>query len=100
MEAVRAGRTITRIALAFEAGCDGFWLARGVEAHVDPALSLRGPPTDISSENRSSLWRAGSGVLPLGHTRVALFVANEVTLRGAPGDACSVRRSDHDKRQY
>jgi hypothetical protein len=46
------------------------------------------------------LWRAGSGVLPLGHTRVALFVANEVTLRGAPGDACSIRRSDHDKRQY
>ena len=56
MEAVRAGRTITRIALAFEAGRDGFWLARwlearGVEAHVDPSLSLRGPPTDISSEN-------------------------------------------------
>src|ERR1700758_1764879 len=38
-EAVRAGRIITRIALAFEAGRDGFWLARwldvrGVEAHV------------------------------------------------------------------
>src|SRR6184192_3726566 len=38
-EAVRAGRTITRIALAFEAGRDGFWLtrwlaARGVEAHA------------------------------------------------------------------
>jgi transposase len=38
-EAIRAGRTITRIALAFEAGRDGFWLARwlearGVEAHV------------------------------------------------------------------
>src|SRR5882672_6569163 len=38
-EAVRAGRDITRIALAFEAGRDGFWLARwlgarGVEAHV------------------------------------------------------------------
>jgi transposase len=38
-ESVRAGRTITRIALAFEAGRDGFWLARwlearGVEAHV------------------------------------------------------------------
>ena len=38
-EAVRAGRTITRIALAFETGRDGFWLARwlearGVEAHV------------------------------------------------------------------
>jgi transposase len=38
-EAVKAGRNITRIALAFEAGRDGFWLARwlearGVEAHV------------------------------------------------------------------
>ena len=38
-ETVKAGRTITRIAVAFEAGRDGFWLARwlatrGVEAHV------------------------------------------------------------------
>ena len=38
-EAVRAGRKVTRIALAFEAGRDGFWLARwlmarGVEAQV------------------------------------------------------------------
>src|SRR5438445_13075327 len=38
-EAVRAGRNIARIAVAFEAGRDGFWLARwlearGVEAHV------------------------------------------------------------------
>jgi hypothetical protein len=38
-EAVRAGRNITRIALAFEADRDGFWLARwpearGVKAHV------------------------------------------------------------------
>ena len=32
-EAVRAGRTITRIALAFEAGRGGFWLARWLEAH-------------------------------------------------------------------
>src|SRR5689334_20596833 len=44
-EAVRAGRTITRIALAFEAGRDGFrlarWLeARGVEAHVIHASSV------------------------------------------------------------
>src|SRR5947208_13296237 len=38
-EAAGAGRTITRLAVAFEAGRDGFWLARwlrarGVEAHV------------------------------------------------------------------
>src|SRR3989441_13070319 len=44
-EAVRAGRTITRIALAFEAGRDGFWLARwlaarGIEAHVIHSASV------------------------------------------------------------
>ena len=38
-EAIRAGKEITRIAVAFEAGRDCFWLARwlearGVEAHV------------------------------------------------------------------
>jgi transposase len=38
-EATRAGRGITRVCVAFEAGRDGFWLARwlrarGVEAHV------------------------------------------------------------------
>src|SRR5712672_362773 len=44
-EAVRAGKKITRIALAFEAGRDGFWLARwlnarGVEAHVIHSSSV------------------------------------------------------------
>src|SRR5918911_2323668 len=38
-EATKAGHSITRITLAFEAGRDGFWLARwlrahGIEAHV------------------------------------------------------------------
>ena len=51
-EGVRAGRTITRIALAFEAGRDGFWLARwlearGVEAHVIHASSVA-----VSREHR------------------------------------------------
>ena len=51
-EAVGAGSTITRIALAFEAGRDGFWLARwlearGVEAHVIHASSLA-----VSREHR------------------------------------------------
>src|SRR6201987_2703116 len=46
-EAVKAGRKITRIALAFEAGRDGFWLARwlrahGVEAHVIHPSSVAG----------------------------------------------------------
>ena len=51
-EAVRAGRMITRIALAFEAGRDGFWLARwlavrGIEAHVIHASSVA-----VSREHR------------------------------------------------
>ena len=51
-EAVRAGHTITRIAVTFEAGRDGFWLARwlearGVEAHVIHASSLA-----VSREHR------------------------------------------------
>src|SRR5665648_440121 len=32
-EASRSGRTITRIAAAFEAGRDGFWLARWLTGH-------------------------------------------------------------------
>ena len=32
-EAAGAGRPITRLAVAFEAGRDGFWLARWLRAH-------------------------------------------------------------------
>src|SRR6478672_1621261 len=44
-EAMRAGRPISRIALAYEAGRDGFWLARwliarGIEAHVIHSASV------------------------------------------------------------
>ena len=51
-EAAKAGRTIERIAVAFEAGRDGFWLARwlrarGVEAHVIHATSIA-----VSREHR------------------------------------------------
>jgi len=51
-EAVRAGHNITRIAVAFEAGRDGFWLARwlkahGIEAHVIHASSIA-----VSREHR------------------------------------------------
>jgi transposase len=47
-EAVKAGRTIARIALAFEAGRDGFWLARwlrlrGVESYVIHSTSVAVP---------------------------------------------------------
>src|SRR5438874_4835649 len=44
-EAVRAGRPISRVALTYEAGRDGFWLARwliarGIEAHVIHSASV------------------------------------------------------------
>ena len=52
MRRSRPGATIARIALAFEAGRDGFWLARwlqarGVEAHVIHASSVA-----VSREHR------------------------------------------------
>jgi transposase len=51
-EAAKSGRTITRIAVAYEAGRDGFWLARwlrsrGIEAHVIHSTSVA-----ISREHR------------------------------------------------
>jgi transposase len=44
-ETLKAGRTIARIVVAFEAGRDGFWLARwliarGIEAHVIHSASV------------------------------------------------------------
>jgi transposase len=39
-EAIRKGRPITRIAVAFEAGRDGFWLARWLTGHgIEPSLA-------------------------------------------------------------
>src|SRR5215469_6872126 len=48
-EAEKAGRTIDRIAVAFEAGRDGFWLARwlraqGIEAGACPGEGRGNPP--------------------------------------------------------
>ena len=51
-EAAKSGRPITRVAVAFEAGRDGFWLARwlqgrGIEAHVIHPTSVA-----VSREHR------------------------------------------------
>ena len=51
-EATRSGRTIARVAVAFEAGCDGFWLARwlacrGIECHIIHSSSVA-----VSREHR------------------------------------------------
>src|SRR6266850_1060823 len=51
-EAVRAGRTITRIALAFEAGRDGFWLARWLAARGIEAYVIHPSSVAVSREHR------------------------------------------------
>jgi hypothetical protein len=83
-EALRAGRTITRIALAFEAGRDGFWLARwlaarGVEAHVIHPSSVavsrehrRGKDRSAGTRNCSSGGSLGGCV---GNEAIAAWCA-------------------------
>src|SRR2546427_5571590 len=51
-EAVRAGKAITRIALAFEAGRDGFWLARWLSAHGIEAHVIHPSSVAVSREHR------------------------------------------------
>src|SRR4051794_21648752 len=80
-EAAGAGRPITRLAVAFEAGRDGFWLARwlrarGVEAHVIHPTSVA-----VSREHR----RAKTDRLDTGLLKRAFLG----WLRGEPGH-CSL----------
>src|SRR5438045_6795834 len=51
-EAVRAGKKVTRIALAFEAGRDGFWLARWLEARRVEAHVIHPSSVAVSREHR------------------------------------------------
>ena len=51
-EAVKAGRKITRIAVAFEAGRDGFWLARLLRAHNIEAYVMHPNSSAVSREHR------------------------------------------------
>jgi hypothetical protein len=65
VEAVRAGRPISRIALAYEAGRDGFWLARwliarGIEAHVIHSASVA-----VSRERKRANPHPAMAAMPL-----------------------------------
>jgi transposase len=51
-EAVKAGRTIERIAVAFEAGRDGFWLARWLRHHGIEAYVIHPTSIPVSREHR------------------------------------------------
>src|SRR4051794_6077258 len=51
-EATQNGRTITRIAVAFEAGRDGFWLARWLRARGIEAYVIHPTSVAVSREHR------------------------------------------------
>src|SRR3954469_9001042 len=51
-EATKAGHPITRITLAFEAGRDGFWLARWLRAHGIEAHVIHPTSVAVSREHR------------------------------------------------
>lgn len=51
-EAVTAGYPITRIAVAFEAGRDGFWLARWLQAHRIEVHVIHASSVAVSREHR------------------------------------------------
>jgi transposase len=51
-EAVQAGCTIKRIAVAYEAGRDGFWLARWLRAREIEAYVIHASSVPVSREHR------------------------------------------------
>jgi transposase len=51
-EAAQAGRTIKRIAVAYEAGRDGFWLARWLRAHEIETYVIHPSSVPVSREHR------------------------------------------------
>src|SRR5215468_12357973 len=51
-EAIKAGHAISRIAVAFEAGRDGFWLARWLRAHGIEVYVIHASSVAVSREHR------------------------------------------------
>ncbi len=51
-EAVRAGRAVERIVVAYEAGRDGFWLARWLRAHAIETHVIHSTSVAVSREHR------------------------------------------------
>jgi len=63
-EATKHGRTITRIAVAFEAGRDGFWLARWLRARDIEIYVIHPTSVAVSREHRRAKTdRLDTGVL-------------------------------------
>ena len=80
-EAARAGRSVTRVAVAFEAGRDGFWLARWLRARDVEANVIHPTSIPVPREHR----RAKTDRLDTGLLKRAFLG----WLRGEPGH-CSM----------
>src|SRR4029450_4376265 len=66
-EATQKGRPITRIAVAFEAGRDGFWLARWLRARGSEAYGIHPTSVAVSREHRRAKTdRLDTGLLKAG----------------------------------
>src|SRR6202045_5321175 len=63
-EATKMGCTITRIAVAYEAGRDGFWLARWLRAHDIETYGIHPTSVSVSPEHpRAKTDRLDTGLL-------------------------------------
>jgi len=96
-EAVKAGRKITRIALAFEAGRDGFglarWLrARGVEAHVIHASSVAVSREHRRAKNRPARHRVAEARVLGVAARAGQGPDPGAGLTGSPDESGAKRR--------
>ena len=75
-EAIKTGSTIRRIAVAFEAGRDGFWLARWLCAHGIEAYVIHPNSVPVSREKVTMSLvpvMLTTSLLPVISTRSLLF---------------------------
>jgi len=75
-EAVKTGRTITRIVVAFEAGRDGFWLARWLKARGIEAFVIHSTSIAVPREHRLRAILLERGfVAPQGKRKLEQFLS-------------------------
>ena len=83
-EAVRAGRNIERITVTFEAGRDGFWLARWLRAHNIEAYVIHPTSVAVSREHRRAKIEELQLVVAINHVEPGRRGRREVPLAGIP----------------
>ena len=77
-EATKNGHTITRIAVAFEAGRDGFWLARWLRARDIETYVIHPTSVAVSREHRRA--KSGSTLDCSNASSSVGCVANQITV--------------------